>query len=136
MIDMNHCEIGDCREIMRRWVEEGVKVQMCVCSPPYWGLRDYGTGTWVGGSPECDHKQGRIGAGRADGIVDERGQRNRDGVAALTRDICACGARRIDKQLGLERTPDCGRPFMRMRAELSDKQRQAVLLRLTELGLI
>lgn len=39
---MNHCEIGDCREIMRRWVAEGMKVQMCVTSPPYWGLRDYG----------------------------------------------------------------------------------------------
>jgi len=39
---MNHCEIGDCRDIMRRWIAEGVKVQMCVTSPPYWGLRDYG----------------------------------------------------------------------------------------------
>lgn len=40
---MNHCEIGDCRDIMRRWIKEGLKVQMCVTSPPYWGgLRDYG----------------------------------------------------------------------------------------------
>jgi DNA modification methylase len=35
-------EIGDCRAIMRRWIGEGVKVQTCVTSPPYWGLRDYG----------------------------------------------------------------------------------------------
>ena len=27
---------------MKRWVEEGVKVQTCVTSPPYFGLRDYG----------------------------------------------------------------------------------------------
>jgi DNA modification methylase len=35
-------EIGDCREILRRWIAEGVRVQTCVTSPPYWGLRDYG----------------------------------------------------------------------------------------------
>ena len=27
---------------MRRWAVEGVKVQTCVTSPPYFGLRDYG----------------------------------------------------------------------------------------------
>jgi site-specific DNA-methyltransferase (cytosine-N4-specific) len=27
---------------MRRWIADGVKVRMCVTSPPYWGLRDYG----------------------------------------------------------------------------------------------
>lgn len=35
-------EIGDCRDIMRRWASEGVRAQMCVTSPPYFGLRDYG----------------------------------------------------------------------------------------------
>ena len=35
-------EVGDCRDIMRRWAAEGVKAQMCVTSPPYFGLRDYG----------------------------------------------------------------------------------------------
>lgn len=39
---MNLIEFGDCREIMRRWVNEGVKAQTCVTSPPYFGLRDYG----------------------------------------------------------------------------------------------
>ena len=39
---MNVCHFGDCRDILRRWIAEGVKVQMCVTSPPYWGLRDYG----------------------------------------------------------------------------------------------
>lgn len=35
-------EFGDCREIMRRWAAAGVRVQTCVTSPPYFGLRDYG----------------------------------------------------------------------------------------------
>lgn len=39
---MNEILFGDCREIMRRWAEQGVKAQMCVTSPPYFGLRDYG----------------------------------------------------------------------------------------------
>lgn len=39
---MNKIEFGDCREIMRRWAEQGIKAQTCVTSPPYFGLRDYG----------------------------------------------------------------------------------------------
>jgi DNA modification methylase len=38
----NKIEFGDCREIMRRWKEQGIKAQTCVTSPPYFGLRDYG----------------------------------------------------------------------------------------------
>jgi len=38
----NQIEIGDCCSIMRAWIAAGVRVQMCVTSPPYWGLRDYG----------------------------------------------------------------------------------------------
>lgn len=33
---------GDCRESMRSMIAEKEKVQMCVTSPPYFGLRDYG----------------------------------------------------------------------------------------------
>ena len=39
---MNLIEFGDCRETMRRWAADGLKAQMCVTSPPYFGLRDYG----------------------------------------------------------------------------------------------
>lgn len=39
---MNICHFGDCRETMRLLIAEGVKVQTCVTSPPYFGLRDYG----------------------------------------------------------------------------------------------
>lgn len=76
-----------------------------VTSPPYWGLRDYGTATWKGGDADCDHKNHRDGAGRADGVVDDRGQRSRDGVGSMGGDCKRCGATRIDQQIGLERTP-------------------------------
>jgi DNA modification methylase len=39
---MNKIIFGDCRDTMRQLAAEGVKVQMCVTSPPYYGLRDYG----------------------------------------------------------------------------------------------
>ena len=39
---MNIIEFGDCRITMRRWAALGFKAQMCVTSPPYFGLRDYG----------------------------------------------------------------------------------------------
>jgi len=42
----------------------------------------------------------------------------------------------ISDQLGLERTPDCGRPFMAIRKDLTPKQYQFVMSRLKELGLI
>jgi DNA modification methylase len=45
---MNKIEFGDCREIMKRWKEEGVKVQTVVTSPPYFGLRDYGHDGQIG----------------------------------------------------------------------------------------
>ena len=39
---MNRCLFGDCRDSMRELIADGVRVQTCVTSPPYWGLRDYG----------------------------------------------------------------------------------------------
>jgi len=45
---MNRIEFGDCRETMRRWKEQGVQAQMCVTSPPYFGLRDYGHDGQIG----------------------------------------------------------------------------------------
>lgn len=81
-------------------------IQCCITSPPYYGLRDYGTVAWEGGRQDCDHhtsthhqKQGATSqrAGRAN--VDEQKNDN-------YRDTCPqCGARRVDGQIGLERTP-------------------------------
>jgi len=33
---------GDCRETLQQFAESGVRARMCVTSPPYYGLRDYG----------------------------------------------------------------------------------------------
>jgi DNA modification methylase len=39
---MNKVYFGDCRDSMRQMAKEGIKVQTCITSPPYYGLRDYG----------------------------------------------------------------------------------------------
>lgn len=39
-------------------------------------------------------------------------------------------------QLGLEPTPDCGRPFMGLRKDLTQKEREYVIQRLKEEGLL
>lgn len=33
---------GDCRQTLKQFADSGVKARMCVTSPPYYGLRDYG----------------------------------------------------------------------------------------------
>ena len=45
---MNKVYWGDCRESLRQMKEEGIKVQTCVTSPPYYGLRDYGHDGQIG----------------------------------------------------------------------------------------
>ena len=98
---MNKIEFGDCRETMRRWKEQGVKAQTCVTSPPYYGLRDYGTAKWEDGDVNCDHieSENKHGGQRAD--------RNQEGYKKQYKDFCKkCNATRIDAQLGLEETPD------------------------------
>lgn len=90
---------GDCIEVLRGLPSESV--QCCVTSPPYWGLRDYGTALWEGGDPECNHVQSKNEHGG------QRADRCQEGYRKLYADICSkCGAHRIDQQIGLEQTPE------------------------------
>lgn len=45
---MNNILFGDCRTSLRQMAADGIKVQMCVTSPPYFGLRDYGVDGQIG----------------------------------------------------------------------------------------
>ncbi len=51
---MNKLIIGDNRQVMRRLIDDGVKVQSCITSPPYFGLRDYGHAGQIGLEPTLD----------------------------------------------------------------------------------
>jgi DNA modification methylase len=82
-------------------------VHCCICSPPYWKLRDYQTATWEGGGAGCTH-QGppmRTNNKPTDHARSFHGGETR--ANEFYRAVCGrCGARRVDAQLGLEATPD------------------------------
>lgn len=95
---------GDALETLRELPDESV--HCVVTSPPYWGLRDYGTGLWEGGDPECEHRvrenQNAAGTSTLGG-----GKKTVHHAAEGFKDECPrCGARRVDNQLGLEPTPE------------------------------
>jgi DNA modification methylase len=94
---------GDSLAVLRELPE--ASVHCCVTSPPYWGLRDYGTAQWEGGDPACDHKREM---NWPDPKNPNANSANGHGAASqkLGGDCAKCGARRIDQQLGLERTPE------------------------------
>ena len=74
-------------------------IDCVVTSPPYWGLRDYGTASYEGGDPNCKHSI-------TDGTVDAKNNKliERPDRASDKKNCVKCGAKRIDKQLGLEPT--------------------------------
>jgi DNA modification methylase len=104
--------LGDCRQVMAEMEPESV--HCVVTSPPYWGLRDYGTATWEGGEEACDHLRPPTSfvrnAGRdraASGGTFHDSPNMEPATAIPFRDVCGkCGAHRIDSQLGLEPTPE------------------------------
>ena len=100
---MNKVYWGDCRDSLRQMKDEGITVQTCVTSPPYYGLRDYGTATWVGGNKDCSHRRD---SKHSDKTI--TGHANKDltvGDAIYKSECPKCGAVRKDLQIGLEETP-------------------------------
>jgi len=91
---------------MRRWKDQGIKAQTCVTSPPYYGLRDYGTAKWEGGDADCEHSIS----------MPTKWNDPKRGTSVLRPETAhrggsstnchKCGATRIDSQLGLEETPE------------------------------
>lgn len=91
---------GDSIVKLRKLKDESI--DCCITSPPYWGLRDYGTAKWEGGDENCKHlPHNKPGPNAAVGnTLALQGRRPYS-------DICGkCGAIRKDNQLGLEKTPE------------------------------
>ena len=103
-MDFNRVIQGDCTEVLKTLPDKSV--DCCVTSPPYYGLRDYGTGEWVGGDPDCPHRRM---SKYSDKTITCHAQAELAGNVgdAIYKTICPlCGAKRIDRQIGLEETPD------------------------------
>lgn len=96
---------GDSIEVLRTLPADSV--HCTVTSPPYWGLRDYGTGKWVGGDPECDHRSPTMREGRNEErrkVPGSAATNSAQNILAHHSKCGRCGAVKIDQQLGLEPT--------------------------------
>ena len=95
---------GNCLETLKTIPNESV--DCCITSPPYYGLRDYGTGTWIGGNPNCPHRRmNKYSENTSTGHSQEELRGNVGD--AIYKTVCPlCGAVREDKQIGLEETPE------------------------------
>ena len=96
----NKVFLGDSREVLKEFPDKCIDT--CITSPPYWGLRDYGTSTWVGGDKDCSHRRNTK---KSDKCI--TGHKNFDemlgvGDAIYKSECKRCGAKRIDSQIGLE----------------------------------
>tara|TARA_R100001443_G_scaffold2213_1_gene7513 strand:- start:348 stop:1463 length:1116 start_codon:yes stop_codon:yes gene_type:complete len=79
---------------------EDNSIDCVISSPPYFGLRDYGTAQWYGGNPTCNHKVGRF-----EYKVSKKQSSNQASAGHQAREKCPkCNAKRIDEQFGLEKT--------------------------------
>jgi DNA modification methylase len=117
-MNTHHIILGDCITGMKTLSDKCV--QTCITSPPYFGLRDYGTGSWEGGDIECDHidttamaerlrqKKSMIAVGeRMDGSTRTRIHDEQIGQGIQYNHSCKkCGAKRVDSQIGQEDTVD------------------------------
>ena len=133
---------GRAEEVLPQLPAESV--HCCITSPPYWGLRRYsGVEPSVWGPSDCEHEWGEEGRST-------QRLRNGAGVSTLNGSGVTAGGELLNPGtgqfcrlcgawyglLGLEPTPDCGRPFMTLRRDLTEKERRYVLTELEKLGLL
>lgn len=95
---------GNCIETLKTIPD--ASVDCCITSPPYYGLRDYGTGEWVGGNPNCPHRRMSMFSEKT-----TTGHKQEELIGnvgdAIYKSVCPlCGAVREDKQIGLEESPE------------------------------
>jgi DNA modification methylase len=105
---------GDCRTALRLLADQSVHA--CVCSPPYFRLRNYGTAQWIGGDPACEHQSAdrfycerTVGATSAEPISvagAENAERLRRARWQESGACVKCGAQHSDNQIGLEASPE------------------------------
>lgn len=100
MLNLNHIYHGSALEMLRT-LPDGCIDTVCT-SPPYYGLRDYGTAKWVGGDEKCDHvKKKQAKRNNSGGVSNkplERGETEYSSESSkiLYNDVCSkCGAIRI-----------------------------------------
>lgn len=107
-METNKIYLGNNLDTLKTFPDNSINC--CVTSPPYYGLRDYGTGHWEGGDPNCNHKvsDNPFGNDVMTGTHKKMKELGMDaGNGHIMKRVCTkCGATRIDDQVGLEDTPE------------------------------
>jgi DNA modification methylase len=106
--ELNKIYCGDTLELMRTWPD--AFVQTCITSPPYWGLRDYGTSKWEDGEFDCDHKEAKLNNPNLVALESTDQIRSNPGYEKsyirYASECPTCHAKKVDSQIGLEPTPE------------------------------
>jgi hypothetical protein len=103
-------------------------IQCCVTSPPYYGLRRYEGNQDIvwDGDPNCEHDWVDSSIPQNGGVGDYEVGRVGNAAARSKsherKESCQC--------------PDCGRPFMELRKDLTEKELEFVMGELKRCGLI
>ena len=108
-----HIYQGNCIEVLKDFPDESI--DCVVTSPPYWGLRDYGTeGVVIGGKEDCDHNfnlktkksknQHRAGMAKNEKYQSFKDKEQPDYYETDVGYCVECNAQKT--QLGLEETPE------------------------------
>ena len=126
---------------MRELANESI--QAVITSPPFWGLRKYaGEQSLIwGGDKDCEHRWGNEMLGRRKrtendikDLMSKEATKDASAFNSTGGNTCSlCGAWK--GSLGLEPEPDCGRPYLKLKDNLTDKQREYVMSELERLGL-
>jgi DNA modification methylase len=98
---------GNCLDTLQKI--ESQSINTCITSPPYWGLRDYGTAEWEGGDKSCDHVANPNATkkmGNKEFNENRPSRENTKTKGYYEKQCPKCGAVRKDNQLGLEETPE------------------------------
>ena len=94
---------GDALNKLKELPEKSIN--MCMTSPPYWALRDYGTANWEGGDVNCAHLAPPKNNYSRKVEKGDSFHGGKNFPIEIYKEICKkCGAKRVDKQLGLEPT--------------------------------
>ncbi len=97
---LNTIHNGNIFDVLPKIPDESV--DCVITSPPYWGKRDYGTISWMGGKTGCDHEAARIKT-RFDYALGDTQKAYKETHVKVYVDRCPeCGAEKVDLQIGSE----------------------------------
>ncbi len=97
--------LGDALDRLQQLADSSV--HQILTSPPFYGKRDYQTATWMGGDPQCQHRLRKNARASAHSSRLSGGKRVTGHQLEGPTVTCPhCGARRVDKQIGVEESPE------------------------------